>query len=300
MPGPVKMRGWMKGPIDSAPSIPLVYCIAGGGCSTGYFDLQVPGEPNYSMADYLVEAGFIVTALDHPGVGAADPVADTYELTPTRLAASHDLAWRELHARLTKERGLDPRTVGLGHSMGGLIAAVAQGRHRTFDALVCLGASGVGLPEVLTEEELAVTGPSLEAIEPRIVALARERFRPHSTIPRRQPARGTFFAADVPASVRKAFADQAVPLLFTSGLTSMIPRSVAAERATVEVPTFLAYGDDDLTSDFEQSVADFRGAPSVDLFVLAASGHCHNQASSRQVLWARIVDWINSLGPVSS
>ena len=134
--------------------------------------------------------------------------------------------------------------------MGGLLVTVQQAQHRSFDALICAGHGGTGLPEVLTEDELAVVGPDLRSIEPRIRALAQIRFDPNSSVPRKQPAHGTFFADDVPAAVRDSFADQSVPLLPTCGLTSMIPDSARAERASIDVPTFLAFGDNDLITEY--------------------------------------------------
>jgi pimeloyl-ACP methyl ester carboxylesterase len=296
--GPLMMRGWVKGPQLVEATAPLVYCIAGGGCSTGYFDLDVPGAEDYSMADHFARAGVVVAALDHPGIGRSDPVADLFDLTPTRVASAHDAACRELTIRL---RDGTPRfvpqlwPVGLGHSMGGLIAAVTQARHHSFDALISLGHAGTGLPEVLTEEERAVAGPHLPAVEGAIVALARARFGPGSKVPRRPPAHGVFFADDVPASVRRAFAGQSVPLLSSCGLTSMIPDSAAAERAAVDVPTFVGFGDHDLIVDYAAAAGQYRSAPRVDLFVLEGSGHCHNQAATRKILWDRILDWINCL-----
>lgn len=293
--GPVMMRGWVKGPQTSTGTERLVYCIAGGGCSTGYFDLEVSDQVDYSMADYFARAGILVAALDHPGIGLSDPVPDLFELTATRVAAAHDLAARVLRTQLETTHGSRIVPIGLGHSMGGLIATVAQGRHRTFEGLISLGHAGTGLPEVLTEVERGVVGPDLPAVEPAVVGLARVRFDPNSTIPRRQPARGKFFADDVPESVRVAFAGQSAPLLYSCGLTSMIPGLALAEQSAVGVPTFVAFGDQDLTVGYDLAAAHYSGAPRVDVFVLAGSGHCHNQAGTRTVLWDRILNWITSL-----
>ena len=134
--------------------------------------------------------------------------------------------------------------------MGGLLVTVQQAHHGSFDALLLAGHSGLGLPEVLTNDELAVSGSDLKSTEEQISSLARLRFAANSSVPRKQPAHGTFFADDVPVAVRRAFADQAVPLLPSCGLTSMIPDSARAERATIAVPLFLAFGDDDLVTDY--------------------------------------------------
>ena len=299
--GPIVVRGWATGPA-AAPARPLVvFCLAGGGCSTGYFDLQVEGLDGYSMADAFVRRGAVVVAVDHPGIGASDEVADLFALTPSLVAACQARVVRSVVDAFSAGRlgPLPPITrpfvAGLGHSMGGLLVTVQQAQHRSFDALVCAGHGGMGLPEVLTDDELAVAGPDLRGLEGRISALARIRFAADTTVPRKQPARGCFFADDVPAAVQRAFADQAVPLLPSCGLTSMIPDSAWAERASIDVPTFVAFGSDDLVTDYATSLPQYRSVTDAALYVLAGSGHCHNQASGRRLLWHRMLDWLESV-----
>lgn len=305
------LRGWVRvGEVGAAatPSgnaaTPVVYCLAGGGCGTAYFDLQVEGHPGYSMAEHLAARGVVVVALDHLGIGISDPVEDLFAVTPTLLAACHHRAVGEVLRRLRSGElasGISPVerpfAVGLGHSMGGMLAAVQQAGHRSFDALVLLGTGGTGLPEVLTEEERAVAGPDLASIEDEIVRLARVRFAPGSTVERRKPHLGGFFTDDVPAAVREAFALHAVPLLPVGGLTSMIPFSAHTERAAVNVPTFLGFGDHDLLDDYLGNLGQYRSLTDAALFVLPGSGHCHNQAAGRQRLWDRIAAWIGSVVP---
>jgi pimeloyl-ACP methyl ester carboxylesterase len=299
--GPVVMRGWTTGPVAVSKRPLVVFCLAGGGCSTGYFDLQVQGLHGYSMADAFVRRGAVVVAVDHPGIGASDEVADLFALTPSLVAACQAHVVQVIVDAFASG-GVGPLpairrpfVVGLGHSMGGLLVTVQQAQHRSFDALVGAGHSGRGLPEVLTDDELAVAGPDLRSMEERISALARIRFAADSTVPRKQPAHGCFFADDVPEAVQRAFADQAVPLLPTCGLTSMIPDSARAERASIDVPTFVAFGDDDLVTDYAASLAQYGSVTDAALYVLAGSGHCHNQASGRHLLWNRMLEWLESV-----
>lgn len=299
---PISMRGWAMAPTAPGPGrTPVVYCQAGGGCSTDYFDLHVPGAEDYSMAAHLAERGAVVVAVDHLGLGESDPF-DLFAVTPTLLARCHDHIARELLGRARGGRLVpdlpaleDPLLVGLGHSMGAMLTSAQQGLHRTFDALVLLGHGGSGLPEVLTADELAVEGPDLAAIEGRIVELARVRFAADSTVPRRRPARGAFFTDDVPPEVREAFAAVAVPTLPIGGLTAMIPHSTHAEKARVDAPTFLGFGDHDLVDDYVGTIAQFPALTDLCLFVLPESGHCQNQARHRTLLWDRVLDWLRSV-----
>lgn len=298
---PIVMRGWAVGPAAAPERSPVLFCYAGGGCSTSYFDLQVEGLDGYSMADAFARRGAVVVAMDHPGIGASDKVADLFALTPSLVAGCHAHVVQTVVDALSAGalRPLPPITspfvVGLGHSMGGLLVTAQQAHHGSFDSLILAGHSGMGLPEVLTNDELTVTGSDLKSTEEQICSLARLRFAANSSVPRKQPAHGTFFASDVPAAVRQAFADQAVPLLPSCGLTSMIPDSARAERATIAVPIFLAFGDDDLVTDYAESLAQYRSVTDATLYVLGHSGHCHNQASGRHVLWARMLDWLGSV-----
>ena len=299
---PVRLRGWAMGP--AAPTdgpVPVLYCQAGGSCSTGYFDLRVPGHDGYSMAEDLAGRGAVVIALDHLGLGTSDPY-DLFAVTPSLLAACHHHAATELAAALrhgSLDRGIAPVAapvlVGLGHSMGAMLTTVQQGRHATFAALVLLGHGGTGLPEVLTPEELAVRGPDLASIEPEIVRLAHVRFGEGTTVERKKPARGSFFTADVPQAVRRAFAEQSVPGLPVGGLTSMIPDSVHAEKAAITVPVFLGFGDDDLIDDYTGTAAQFPASRDLAIYVLADSGHCQNQAAGRQTLWRRTAAWVDAV-----
>jgi pimeloyl-ACP methyl ester carboxylesterase len=300
---PVSVRGWVKGPADPAARTGIVlYCLAGGGCSTNYFDTHVPGFEGYSMADHLVARGTIVLAVDHPGIGASDPVGDLFSLTPTIVAGAHCQVVEQVRDRLASGAllpGYPPVdgafVIGVGHSMGGLLAAVVQAQHGSFDALALLG-HGSGLPDQLTADELAVSGAQLGEVEGRIEALARRRFDPANRAARRPLQKGAFFTASVPTEVRAEFAATSVPLLYTCGLTSMIPGATRSERARIDVPTFFGFGDHDLIDDYLDCVAQFRSLRDATVFVLEDSGHCHNQASGRRLLWDRIHDWTAIVG----
>ena len=153
---------------------------------------------------------------------------------------------------------------------------------------------------MLTDDERAVAGHDLISVEPEIERLARIRFSPGSTVARKAPATGTFFTDDVPSQVRTAFAEQAVPLLPTCGLTSMIPGATRAEQASVTAPLFVAFGDQDLATDHVGALDGWSSASNRTLFVLRGSGHCHNLEAGRAALWDRLLSWIESVAPTST
>jgi pimeloyl-ACP methyl ester carboxylesterase len=288
--------------VDPAAPPAVVFCLAGGRCTIGYFDLEVDGLDGYSMMRDLADRGLVLVALDHLGIGASTPLDDISSVTPQVAADTHDHAVREITRRL--RRGVliedlpafDPAAViGLGHSMGGMVIVVEQARHDTFDAVVVLGHSADGTWEALTDDErLLMTVPEHRR-ESRMAELARVRARglPPGSARRAKP--GSFFLPDVPRAVKAAFSADRTELLYGCALSTMIPGHTDAEKAAVAVPVFLAFGDTDLSDDYEGNAARYRSSRHLTLFVLPGSAHCHNQAGTREVLWDRIAEWVSAL-----
>jgi pimeloyl-ACP methyl ester carboxylesterase len=137
---------------------------------------------------------------------------------------------------------------------------------------------------------------ALDGVTERIVGLARERFSRPPPVERRGVVPGSFLAEDVPGAVRQAFVDQQTSLLYTCGLTSMIPGVTDHDKAAIRVPVFVGFGDRDLTDAYAPAAARYCASNDVTRFVLPGSAHCHNQASTRMLLWDRIVAWIQSIG----
>jgi pimeloyl-ACP methyl ester carboxylesterase len=301
--GPGVVRGWVLAPVDVDRSGPatVVCCLPGGKCTTGYFDLQVEGFPGYSMAEHLAAAGCVVVALDHPGTGGSSPVEDLFVVTPGLVAAVNDRAHREVLSRLADGTALagvgqlsELRAVGLGHSMGGMLATVQQARHHTFAALVGLG-HGNGLAAFVSPEERDLPhGGAVD--EDALVDLARRRSWAVPT-ERRPLASGTFLPTDLPAPVRHAFLAQQTVLPPSCGLASIIPGSTDSDKAAVTVPVFLGFGEHDLTREFLACASKYTATRDLTVFVLPGAAHCHNQAHNRVVLWDRILTWTGGLPP---
>lgn len=302
--GGTLVRGWAKAPIVPRPSPIAFYCLAGGACTTRYFDLDVPGMRGYSMAEHLAAAGHLVISIDHPGVGQSPTCDDVFALAPTGVASSHASAVAEIRRRLldgSLSTGLAPiadvRLVGLGHSMGGMLAGVAQARHQCFDALAVLGHGGDGLPNVLQPAEAALSGLPLEQAEGRVIELARIRFRMPAETSSSGLRSGAFLPQHAPPELRAAYVRQQGQLLYSCGLVSMIPGSTDTEKAAVKVPLLLAFGDNDLTSAYLPNLGRYRSVTDAQLFVLADSGHCHNQSDTRAALWNRLISWARAVLP---
>jgi pimeloyl-ACP methyl ester carboxylesterase len=266
-------------------------CIPGGGMSRGYFDLQPPPElGNYSMARHLVDRGFVVVTVDPPAVGESDVPDDGYTLTPELVADVNAHAIEQVLARWP-----GAFRVGVGHSAGALLTVVQQARRQTYGALGLLGFGSGGHDRfALSTEELGV-GDDPDELRAAIVDLTRQRFgRP---LPRGSTATSDFLLGgmSVPEAALDALGAVKSALLAVVGLTSMIPGSVAREMAAIDVPVFLGLGEHDIAGDPHGIPAYFRGCHDLTLFVLAATGHNHNVAPAREVLWDRLARWAGEL-----
>jgi pimeloyl-ACP methyl ester carboxylesterase len=253
--------------------------------SRGYFDLQTPPSVgNFSMVRHLVDRGFVVVTLDSPGVGESDVPDDGYTLTPDVVADVNAHAFDQVLAQWP-----DAFRVGVGHSAGALLTVVQQARHHTYDALGLFGFGRGGHAQfALTQEERDHAGG--------IVELTRTRFG--DPLPGGSSTSTSPFllgGMEVPPEALEAIGSVKTRLLGVVGLTSMIPGSVDAEMAAVNVPVFLGIGEHDIAGDPHVIPSCFTGCNDFTLFVLPGTGHNHNVAPERELLWERFVVWARSI-----
>jgi hypothetical protein len=145
LPGPLETAATIHLPeAGVALSSPLVvaFGLPGGGYSRGYWDIDEPGFPGYSQAEYHTARGWVFVGCDHLGVGEStvpDPTALTFE---SLAAANHATVAGVL--RVLRDGALDDRLssveeppfcVGMGQSMGGGLLIIQQGLHATFEAV---------------------------------------------------------------------------------------------------------------------------------------------------------------------
>ena len=277
---------------DEVVSAPLVVCFPGGGMDRRYFDLPDGLPGGWSTARHLADRFAIAVAVvDHPGVGGSSTPDDPYTLNPRIVAAVDHGALSELVAHAFDL--FEPtRLIGLGHSMGGMVVTHVQWHHRSFDAIALLGFGGAGLPRLLTRAELSYAG-DYDRLEPVLAELVRERFGtalvPGSTTSSDMLNPGT------EAGARQLLAAASSSMLALCGLTSMIPGTSDRALASIEVPVFVAVGENDITGPVAELAALLRSAPAVETFVLAGAGHNHSIAANRTELWDALGAWILAL-----
>jgi pimeloyl-ACP methyl ester carboxylesterase len=287
---PAQLAGWWYEPAEHAERPCTFVCFPGGTYTHGYFDLDVPGHDEYSFARYVTTRGHTVVAFDNLGTGASTR-PDT-ETGIDRQALGAAVAVDAVRARTPS--GVP--VVGVGHSMGGYVVMLQQAAAGTCDAVAILGTTNgrvaiIDLPDELVAA--AAVGPEArEVLVGQVVAAMPDLYMEGA----RGPLLAAFHQDDVPAAVIEAD---------TAGTVTVVPRLAAAQSTvpsfTIEAagaitaPVLLAFGERDVTVDPHQEPAAYSSSDDVTLVVLRGSSHCHNMATTRTVLWDRLLSWASAV-----
>jgi pimeloyl-ACP methyl ester carboxylesterase len=278
---------------------PLVFvCLAGGSINRGYYDLGAEARPSFSFARSMAEAGMSTVSIDHLGVGESTRPADGFALTPDLLAEANAHATRQIVDGLRSGAlisDLPPlpelESIGVGHSMGGMLTVIQQARWPSHDALVLLGFSNNGLIEHLPKPAHALIGRP-EAITDRIGDIARQIYpNPYPELAPSPEGSAMFYGAMADRDGVQALKAARDVLLAVSGLQSMIPGSIAHRSNAIAVPIFLGLGDQDIAGSPHAIPATFPNSRDISLLVLPETGHCQFIFPSRGLLFERIAAW---------
>ena len=286
----------------------VVFAMPGGGYSRGYYDMRFPGHSGYSQAEHHVARGLVFVSIDHLGVGDSTPeVCD--ELRIEDIAPANDVAVRKIARLLRQAEAVSgyPSVdvgpcIGMGQSMGGGVAIIMAGRHRTFDALAVLGYSAIHtvLPQRLVEDERYVEKFDYSRDDtPETFSLeAASEAIPEFLFP--------FFYEDVPADIVAAdiaggypirdvapeFGSKTLPLCVIAMLS---PGYVKREAAEVSVPVFVGLGERDTAPDPHAEPTAYGASTDITVFTCERMAHMHNFATTREVLWDRLAAWCAGL-----
>jgi pimeloyl-ACP methyl ester carboxylesterase len=276
----------------------IVFASPGGGYARGYFDLPPFQGEAYSQAEHHVAAGFILVAYDHLGTGDSTcPERD--DLSNEQIAAANDAAVRTLIGMFEEGKISDRLPplqgafkIGLGQSLGGCLTILMQGAHRTFDAIVPLAASAV--QGVLPQPTEAARRAGIEGFAAAAADGGIDFVYP-------------FFWDDTPREILDADQQGGFPVRETvppwgsktiprCASLFMTPGHLAAPAASVEVPVFIGLGERDTCADPLGEPASFARSRDVSVFIVPRMAHMHNFASTRKILWDRIVAWSKAVG----
>jgi pimeloyl-ACP methyl ester carboxylesterase len=293
------VAAWVFPPPSTDRPVPLLFCLPGGSYTKAYWHLEVPGHSGYSFAEHLAAQGMLVIAVDHIGVGESSRHPRAIELMPDVVAAANAAAFdaladRARHGTLLPNLGpLDiGTTVGVGHSMGAMLAIFQQSLHGSFDAIASLGFGTAG-PIVTFGTEGGVGAPNLESILASASAgLLDEPFMADRTMP---AMREHFYWDDVPPEVIAADDETNAHLPGVTGPLSIVPYIATDHAGRVRCPVFIGFGERDSTPNHRDEMRAYYSSKDVTMYVLERSAHCHNTAGTRQLLWDRLAGWVRSL-----
>lgn len=276
----------------------VLFCLPGGSLTKGYFDLEVEGDRSFSFAQAMAERGWITVALDHPGVGESSRPEDGYLLTPAAVAAVDAEAIARVKAMLGEGLGDIPpltgfRSIGVGHSMGGMLASYVQANFAPFEALAILGSGAHGMIQHLPDELRPLAGdPYLTRRElvPRMKALEAAPYRRLV----RTPLTDKVFASGEAVGLRAVKAASS-DLIVVCGWNSMTPGSWTPEAAALKTPLLVLFGDADLCPNPYLAPSAYSSCPELTLAIIADTGHNHFVYATRGRTFERIAAWVRSL-----
>jgi pimeloyl-ACP methyl ester carboxylesterase len=243
----------------------LIVAVPGGTYTGSYFD----ADPAHGFAGYAASRGYAVLALDTLGTGDSERPANGDEITPELAASAVAQATAEAASRL----GVST-VIGCGHSLGGWLVLRAQQLTRCFTGVALLGYSPgwTSLP--------GAAGLSDNEVLARFQAIDQELWS-GSYIPfPRHDAVGDY--AEVPRGLALAFG---------------LPDRASPAAATLDVPLFLGFGEDEPFRPRTERPA-YPVCPEVTGFVLPGSGHCHYGSPHQTQLHAEMLAWIRTIRPV--
>lgn len=293
---------WVFPPRAVGPTVPVLFCLPGGTYTKAYWHLDVPGRSSYSFAEHMAEAGMLVIAVDHLGTGESTPHVRALDLTPDVVAASNSAAFTEIVQRAAKGSllpGLEPlnlgRAFGVGHSMGAMLAIYQQSLFESFDALACLGygtAGPIGTRVCRQASRCRVASPySKHPRRASGTARRPSRGRRHTCA---STSTGTTFRTKPrPPTISPPPTFRESAGVFRSYRSSHPDHARRARR--VRCPVFIGLGERDSTAGHHSEPASYASSPDVSLFVLPRSGHRHDTAGTRLLLWDRMRAWIDTI-----
>jgi len=298
--GPLELAIEIFWPEDVDPTLPVpsYFCLPGGSINRHYYNLQAEGDDSFSFAAMMAKQGAITVAVDHLGVGDSDRPRDGFLLTPDRLAQANANAARKILNGLREGALIEELpplkhviSIGVGHSMGGMLTVLQQALANQHDGLLLMGFANAGLISHLPEPAHHLAGKP-EAVKAEIEAVARTIYpEPYQRIPPSPEASAIFQGATADRAGVQAIKRTRDNLLVIGGLQSMIPGSIRPALETVGVPVFLGLGDRDIAGPPHEIPASFPSSPDVTLTVLPETGHCQFIFPSRGELFRRIGEW---------
>lgn len=301
LPGEAALEVAARVYVPAQPKPLALVCLAGGNMNGRYYDLRPEdGDESFSFALAMSGRGFIVICLDYLGLGESSKPADGHALTPDLLTQANVNATERVLKHLREGR-LHPgipalpklRSIGVGHSMGGMMTVLQQHAARQHAAIALLGFTTRGLVTYLSPEVKALSQTEQRA---RLQEFARRMFpQPYPII--RSSGNGAEIYGSQKAEAKGIAALKAATdcLLPVTAFMSMLPDNVGPEARSIDVPVLIGVGERDMTGPPDEIPKSFTASPRVTLQVYPETGHSHFLFPARTQLFAGLTDWAATL-----
>lgn len=265
--GPSAFTGNYYAPQSGKPRS-IYICIAGGGLRGKYFDLGIADGFDYSFASRMCALGHGVLTIDHPGTGE-NPLPAGHRFFGLRQMAEY------IYAALSQWEAAGPlkgrALIGTGHSMGGILQILIQGKHAPYSGLCLMGVSAGGLEWALSDLHKSYFDKP-EDFERDLEMLSQKMFGVlFSKMPGLKDGSKTF-GGDSPA-VNDLLRACETDLFSPGGLFGMVRGSFGREIDAVTVPVYLAFGADDIGTPAREVPSHFKNVDNIALSILPGAGH---------------------------
>lgn len=288
----IEIAAWIFPPDRArAPDVPTTIALLnGGGYDKRYHHFQVPGRSGYSAAEALAARGHMVILPDHLGVGDSSRLPVQKKATRRVAALANHAAVTEIYRRLA-DGSLDPSIpamprflkVGGGHSMGASQSLAQQADHQTYDRLMVIGYTAIGVHMPFNGEVVPVFS----------VFGHLERGDYHSTP--HHALREGFHWDDVPDDVVEVDDALGVEVPHEISNAAIRPNVAAEDAGRIAVPVYICLGEKDVSPRPYDEPGFYSSSKDVTLHILPRSGHCQTFASTRMEMIDRIDGWIRGI-----
>lgn len=276
---------------DNVASGSVFFCLPGGGVTKDVFDLGTYDGVDFSFISRMTELGHKLITMDHPGTGS-NPLPISHPFLKPREAANYEA---QALNHFLKQLGLmSEPLIGVGHSMGGMMTILTQGRHRPFDAICLFGSSAGGLDWALDDHEKTYIGHE-KKIKADIEDLVIRKFKMAFTPSMGGPSGKSITFGGSSEKLNQRLREIGTELYAAGGMMGMIRGSMISEVEAITCPVFFAFGDHDIGVPPDDAPKDFIHAQSTKLLVLENTGHNSFAFPSIETLCDRLDYWASNL-----
>ncbi len=273
----------------AAPNPTVLVCLPGGTYNRAYWHFDVAGYEGYNFAEYATQHGYAVVAIDPLGTGESSK--------PARGIGLHDIAaaLTSALAALPEITGSTTPPIAVAHFLGGYLAILQEAARPGYAGLALLGCTNQHVAPLNLDPDFiaaAATRDGRKVLADQFASMIPDQY---AEAPR-DFQQSWFHLPDVPPAVVEAdnrMTRSVVPRCFSAGA---IPGVVCEEAALVDVPVLLGYGEVDVSPDPSAEAQFYPRSTDVTTLVVPGSGHCHNMASTRHLLWRQLLEWAGRIG----